>query len=115
MSRYRNTSNANPLNTLLTACNAPQRASRHSASTDRLSSVELSNRLLVGRMTTSVNGITEPSRTPPTSHQNGAPTSHAAMDDRKPTAAKVACIIVLGGSWAEIRSPPVLRRIPFLQ
>ena len=53
-----------PLSTLLTACKLPQRASRRSVSADRLSSVGLSNCLLVGRITISVNGMTVPSRTP---------------------------------------------------
>jgi hypothetical protein len=33
-----------------------------------------------------VNGITAPSTTPPTSHQNVAPVSHAAMEEISPTA-----------------------------
>src|SRR5215469_10717744 len=80
--------------TLLLACNAPQRASRRSASTDRLSSVGLSSFLLVGNITIRVNGMTEPSTIPPTNHQNVAPASHAAIDARRPTAAKVACMMV---------------------
>jgi hypothetical protein len=32
---------------------------------------------LVGKITISVNGMTEPSRTPATGHQNAAPASHA--------------------------------------
>jgi hypothetical protein len=60
--RYKNSNSARPLTTLLTACNLPQRASRRSASTDRLSSVGLSNSLLVGRITNSVNGMTLTSR-----------------------------------------------------
>src|SRR6202011_3698427 len=81
ITKYRNSSSATPLSTLLTACNAPQRASRRSASTDRLSSVGLSNSLFVGRITNSVNGITLPRRAPATSHQNVAPLSHATMED----------------------------------
>jgi hypothetical protein len=44
------------LSRVLTACNLPQRASSRSAWTDCLSSVGLSNSLLVGRMTISVKG-----------------------------------------------------------
>src|SRR5262249_24985342 len=64
IAKYRNNSKANPLSTLLTAGNVPQRARRRSASTDRLSSVGLSNSLLVGRITIRVNGMTEPSTIP---------------------------------------------------
>ena len=90
--RYRNSSSATPLSTLLTACNAAQRASSRSVWADRLSSVGLSNRVLVGKITMSVNGMTDPNRTPATSHQNVAPASHAAMEDSRPKAAKVACM-----------------------
>jgi hypothetical protein len=64
ITEYRNSSSANPLSTLLTACNAPQRASTRSASTDRLFSVGLSNSLLVGRITIRVKGMTETCKTP---------------------------------------------------
>jgi hypothetical protein len=43
---------------------------------------------LVGKITISVNGMTEPSRTPATGHQNAAPASHAAIDDSRPKAAQ---------------------------
>jgi hypothetical protein len=58
---------------LLTVCKVPQRASRRSDSTDRLSSVGLSNSLLVGRITNSVNGMTLPSTAPATSHPECRP------------------------------------------
>ena len=64
IAKYRNSSIAIPLSTLLTACSLPQRASRRSASADLLSSVGLSSRLLVGRITIDVKGMTLPSRTP---------------------------------------------------
>jgi hypothetical protein len=46
--------------------------------------------LLVGRITISVNGMTEPSRTPAIGHQNVAPASHAAIENNSPTAAEIA-------------------------
>jgi PleD family two-component response regulator len=58
---------------LLTACNTPQRASSRSIWADRLSSVGLINCLLVGRMTSSVKGITKTCNAPATTHQNVAP------------------------------------------
>jgi len=61
-------------------------------SADRLSSVGVSNCLFVGTITIRVNGITAPSTTPPTSHQNVAPASHAATDDSRPKAAQVTCM-----------------------
>ena len=94
ISEERNTRKAKPLSTLLTACSFPQRASKRSASAERRSNVGLSSRLLVGDITMSVNGMTDPSSTPATSHQTVAPASHAAMDDRRPTAASVACMMV---------------------
>ena len=94
IAKYRNSSIAIPLSTLLTACNAPQRASRRPVSADRLSSVGLSNRLLVGKITMSVNGMTDPNRTPAISYQKLAPASHAAMEDSSPKAAELACMIV---------------------
>ncbi len=59
IAKYKNSRSANPLRILLTACNIPQRASSRSASADRLSSAELNNCLLVGRITISVNGMTD--------------------------------------------------------
>ena len=59
--------------------------------TDRLSSAGFNNCLLVGRITIRVNGMTEPSRTSATAHQNVAPASHAATEETSPTAAKIAC------------------------
>ena len=90
--KYRNSRSATALSTLLTVCNLPQRASSRSVSADRLSSVGLSNCLFVGRIAIRVNGITAPSTTPPTSHQNVAPASHAATDDSRPKAAQVTCM-----------------------
>lgn len=72
----------------------PVRASKRSASTDRLSSVGLSNSLLVGRITNSVNVTILPNTAPPTSHQSVAPARHAAMEDSSPKAAELACMIV---------------------
>src|SRR5260370_37623113 len=82
IAKYRKRSIATPLSTVLTACNAPQRVSRRSASTDRLSSVGLSNSLLVGRITIRVNGMTEPSTIPPTSHQTVDPERQDDMAER---------------------------------
>ena len=45
--------------------------------------------------------------------QNLAPPSHAAMEEINPTAAKVACMTLLGDSWARIRSPLSSLRIAF--
>src|SRR6516162_4350805 len=87
ISKCRKRSSDTPLSTLLTACSLPQRASRRSASTDRLSSVGLSNRLLVGRITIRVKGMTETCKTPATTHQNVAPASQAAIEDSRHTAA----------------------------
>jgi hypothetical protein len=64
--KYKNSSSANPLSTLLTACKVPQRASSRPVSADCLSSAGFSNCLLVGKITISVNGMTEPSSTPAT-------------------------------------------------
>src|ERR1700736_3018594 len=94
ITKYRNSSSANPLRILLTACSAAQCASNRSVCGDCLSSVGVVNNLLVGRMTISVNGITEPMRIPPTSHQYVPPASHAAMEESSPTAASVACMTV---------------------
>src|SRR5882672_2365428 len=57
--KYKNSRSATALSTVLAACNLPQRASRRCASTDCLSSVGLSNCLLVGRITIRVKGMTE--------------------------------------------------------
>jgi len=92
--RPRNNSRAVPLRTLLTACNVPHRASSCSVWADRPSSVGLNNCLLVGRITSSVKGMTEPSRISAMSHQNVAPKSQAAMDDSRPKAANVTCMMV---------------------
>ena len=94
IAKYRKRSSAKPLRTLRTACSLPQCASRRSAYADPLSSAGLSNRLFVGKITINVKGMTDPNRTPATSHQNVAPASHAAMDDSRPKAAQVACMIV---------------------
>src|ERR1700686_2311248 len=94
IAKYKNSRSANPLRTLLTACNLPQRASSPSVSADRLSSAGLNNCLLVGRTTISVNGMTEPSSTPATTHKKDAPASHAAMEETSPTAARLACMTV---------------------
>ena len=91
IAKYRNSNSANPLRTLRTTCSRPQRARRCSASADRRSSAGLSNRLLVGKITIRVNGMTLPSRTPASSHKSVAPASHAAMDDSRPKVAEVTC------------------------
>src|ERR1700727_3749861 len=90
--KYKNSKSANPLRTLLTACNMPQRASSRSVSADRLSSAGLSHCLLMGRITISVNGITEPSSTPQMPHKKDDPASHAAVEETSPTAARLACM-----------------------
>jgi len=91
--RYRKSKSANPLSTLLTSCNASQRASSYTVWADGLSGVGLNNGLLVGRITIRVKGMTAPSTTPPMS-QNVAPATHAAVDDSRPKAANVACMTV---------------------
>jgi hypothetical protein len=65
MRLIRHTRNAAPLGRLRTACSRPQRRKSRSASSDCKSSSWLSNRLLVGRMTTRVNGMTTRRSSPP--------------------------------------------------
>jgi hypothetical protein len=69
IAKYKNSSSARALRMLLTACNLPQRASSCPVCPECLSSVGLSNSLLVGRITNRVNRMTPPSRIPATSHQ----------------------------------------------
>ena len=76
------------LRMLRTACSLLHRASRRSASVERRSNSGLSNCLLVGRITISVKGMTDPKRTPAMSHEKLTPVSHAASDDTRPTAAQ---------------------------
>ena len=50
--------------------------------------------MLVGRITTNVDGMTLPSSTPATSHQKPDPASQAAKEASRPTAAQAACMTV---------------------
>ncbi len=77
--RYTNRSSAAPPSTLLTACNAPQRVSRRPARADPLSSVGFNNCLLVGRITVSVNGMTEPTKLPAMTSPERRPGAIAAQ------------------------------------
>jgi hypothetical protein len=109
----RNSKSARALRMLLTACNLPQRASSCPVCPECLSSAGLSNCLLVGRITMSVNGITAPSRSPPTSHQNVAPASHAATGAGDPQLPRSLASQWLGDSSAGIQPQLFLYRIPF--
>jgi hypothetical protein len=62
--RYTNSKSATPLSRLLRVWSMPHRVSSRSVWADRLSSVGLSNCLLVGRMTISLKGMTETCKTP---------------------------------------------------
>jgi hypothetical protein len=83
--KYWNSSSANPLNTLLTACNAPQRASSRPASGDLLFRAGLSNCLLVGRIAIS-NGMTKPNKVPaigPPERRPGEPCCDGAQQTQR--------------------------------
>src|SRR5438876_630300 len=69
---YQTSSATNPaktarLTTVRTPCRRPQRRSSVVASDDAASSLGSSSRVLVGTITTSVNGTSAPSASPPTS------------------------------------------------
>src|SRR5918998_3432482 len=83
------------LSTLLTACNLPQLT--NSLCVDAAASSTVGSRSLsfvVGFMTKSVKGMTDPRSTPPTSHHISAPINQAALALKNPTTASGACISV---------------------
>src|ERR687894_1884206 len=87
------TRKAAKLSTLLTACNLPQLTNSlcvEAASSSTVGSRSLS--FVVGFMTKSVKGMTDPRSTPPTSHHISAPINQAALALKNPTAASGACI-----------------------
>ena len=88
----RNTKNAAPLRILRIAWSLPHRWRRWPASAEPRSSSRLCNRLLVGRITTSVNGTTSRRSNPPSS-QTVRPSNRQAMSaESEPIKASGACI-----------------------
>jgi hypothetical protein len=90
----RNTRNAAPLRMLRTACSRPQCRNSRAASSDCKSSFWLSNRLLVGRMTMRVKGVTSRRSSPPTSQARPPSNHHDARAEREPIRASGTCISV---------------------
>lgn len=76
--------NANRLNTLRTAWSLPQRDKSRRVDSEPLSRAGLTSSLFVGMTTSSVNGMTEPSSSPPMSHHTADPAAQAATADTRP-------------------------------
>src|SRR5262249_25834487 len=83
--------NAPRLRTLRTACKRAHRFRRSPASCDLVSKAGSRSLLFVGKITSKVNGITEPSATPPINHPSPLPLIQAAAPTASPQMASNTC------------------------